>query len=210
MRAGIPRSHAMSELQRLPLFPLHSVLFPQGILKLRIFEARYLDMIGRCMREGENFGICLIAAGEETGKPAGAHVVGTEARIIDWDMSQPGILGLTVRGERRFRLHEQLAAHDGLLSGIVEWFAERPAAALGETHASLQPLMRMILQDTGRAATIPAPHEPENPRWLGYRYAEVLPIPASARQRLLALEDDALRLDIILEYLRQQGLIERA
>lgn len=210
MRAGLTHARVMSEFQRLPLFPLHSVLFPQGILKLRVFEARYLDMIGRCMRQNESFGICLIAAGEEVGKPATSHVIGTEARIIDWDMSQPGILGLTVRGARRFRLHEQIAAGDGLLTGIVQWFDDAPADELGKAHTALLPLMRMILQDSGRAATIPSPYEPENPRWLGYRYAEVLPIPAPARQRLLELDDDALRLDIILEYLRQQGLVERS
>ena len=36
----------------IPLFPLNVVLFPGGPLSLRIFEARYVDMIRRCMREG--------------------------------------------------------------------------------------------------------------------------------------------------------------
>ena len=83
----------MSEPLRLPLFPLNSVLFPQGRLSLRIFEVRYLDMIATCMKANAAFGICLIAEGEEVGTPAVPHKVGCEARIVDWDMSEPGILG---------------------------------------------------------------------------------------------------------------------
>lgn len=49
----------------LPLFPLNTVLFPGCILDLQIFEARYLDMIGRCMKKGEGFGVVCILDGED-------------------------------------------------------------------------------------------------------------------------------------------------
>ena len=87
----------------LPLFPLKTVLFPGGVLPLRVFEPRYMDMITRCMREDAGFGVCLIAAGEEVGETAVPHPVGTEARIEQWDMAQAGVLNLVTRGIRRFR-----------------------------------------------------------------------------------------------------------
>lgn len=197
----------MSEPERLPLFPLHSVLFPQGRMTLRIFEARYLDMIGRCMKAEAPFGICLIAEGEEVGSPALPHKVGTEARIVDWDMSEPGILGLTVRGGRRFRILEQVAAEDGLLTGIVSWFDEAEPAPPESEHQALLPLLRVVLNDAGETR-IPRPHALDDAAWVGYRYAEILPIQPLARQRLLELEDAELRLAIISEYLSQQGLLK--
>lgn len=197
----------MSAPLRLPLFPLHSVLFPQGKMNLRIFEARYLDMIGRCMKEEANFGVCLIAEGEEVGMPAVPHRIGTEARITDWDMSEPGILGLVIRGERRFRVLEQVVDESGLITGIVEWLDEPAPVAISEKLQSLQPLMQMILRDAGETR-IARPHALEDAAWVGYRYAEVLPIPALARQKLLELEDTELRLSIIAEYLIKQGLLK--
>ena len=88
----------MDETARLPLFPLKTVLFPEGLLPLRVFEPRYMDMVARCMREGSAFGVCLIAAGEEVGEAAVPHAVGTEARIEKWDMNQGGVLQILVRG----------------------------------------------------------------------------------------------------------------
>ena len=58
----------MSAYQRIPLLPLRTVLFPQGLLPLRIFETRYLDMIRRVMREDSGFGVALILDGAEIGK----------------------------------------------------------------------------------------------------------------------------------------------
>ena len=57
-------------IEDLPLFPLHTVLFPGGRLPLRIFEQRYMDMAKACLKDGSPFGVCLIREGEEVGAPA--------------------------------------------------------------------------------------------------------------------------------------------
>jgi Lon protease-like protein len=88
----------------LPLFPLSSVLFPGGTLGLRLFEPRYLDLVKRCGRSGEGFGICLILQGQEAGAPAIPAAVGTEAAIVDFAMTDDGLLGITVEGRRRFHV----------------------------------------------------------------------------------------------------------
>jgi uncharacterized protein len=197
----------MSEPLRLPLFPLNSVLFPQGRMNLQVFEARYLDMIARCMKADMPFGICLIASGEEVGQAAVPHLVGTEARIVDWDMSQPGILGITVRGGRRFRVLEQIADEQNLVTGIVQWFDESPAETVSPDHQPLLPLLQAVIADAGEK-TIPRPHSLADAAWVGYRYAEILPIQNLARQRLLELEDADLRLAIIHEYLVEHKLLK--
>ena len=69
--------------ETLPLFPLNAVLFPGGYLPLRIFEARYLDMISTCLRQGSGFGVCLIRSGKEVGNAAEIHHIGTQATIVD-------------------------------------------------------------------------------------------------------------------------------
>ena len=68
---------------RLPLFPLKTVLFPGGVLPLRVFEARYMDMITRCMREDAGFGVCLIAAGEEVGETAAKVAENFQSLILE-------------------------------------------------------------------------------------------------------------------------------
>lgn len=197
----------MSEPVRLPLFPLNTVLFPQGRMGLRIFEARYLDMIARCMKADAPFGICLIAEGEEVGAPAIPHKVGTEARIIDWDMSEPGILGLTVRGGRRFHVLEQVEEDYGTITGIVQWFEESPKELISPDHEALLPLLQVVIADAGEKV-IAHPWALDDANWVGYRYAEILPIPKIARQRLLELEDADLRLAIIHEYLIEHDLLK--
>ena len=195
--------------ERLPLFPLNAVLFPQGRMTLKIFEARYLDMIARCMKSESPFGICLIEQGSEVGEPASPHKVGVEAKIVDWDMNTPNLLGLTVRGGRRFRVLEQVADANGLITGIVQWFEEPPDEPVSSDHQSLLPLLKLIIGDAGQHV-IPPPHRVDDAAWVGYRYAEVLPVPPLARQRLLELEDADLRLAIIHEYLIEHKLIQDA
>ena len=83
---------------QVPLFPLNTVLFPGGPLPLRIFEARYVDMISHCLKENASFGVLLIREGQEAGTPASTFEVGTLARIVDWYQGSDGLLGVTAIG----------------------------------------------------------------------------------------------------------------
>lgn len=191
----------------LPLLPLHHVVFPHERITLKIVEARHLDMIAQCMKADAPFGICLIAKDGEADAPALLHLVGTEARIVDWDMREPGVLGLTVRGNRRFRMLGQETDEQGRITANVEWFEEAAAGPVAPEHQDLLPLLQAILADT-RKPQIPRPHRLDDAAWVGYRYAEILPIPPLARQRLLELEDPELRLAIIHAYLVEHKLLQ--
>jgi Lon protease-like protein len=108
----------------IPLFPLGTVLFPDGVLPLKLFEARYLDMAARCMRANAPFGVCLIREGGEVGAPAVPHGVGSIARITGWDMDKPGLLFITTRGGERFRIVEQTTRPDRLLTAHIALLPE--------------------------------------------------------------------------------------
>lgn len=201
----------------IPLFPLQSVLFPGGRLPLRIFEQRYMDMVKVCLKESASFGVCLIARGEEVTragrKPAEPHAVGTLAHIADWDMQQLGVLDITALGGERFRLLRHWAESSGLLRGEVEPMAAAPAVLpVPGAYARLVPLLRAIVGELGAdAPTAPAtPHRFFDAAWLGMRYAEVLPIPAAAKQKLLEIEDGIDRLEIIYRFLESKGLLPEA
>ena len=189
----------------IPLFPLQTVLFPGGALPLKIFEQRYMDMAKACLKVEAPFGVCLIAQGAEVGAPAQPHAVGTLARIATWDMEQLGVLQLVVHGGERFRLLRHWAEPSGLVHGEIELLPELPAQRVPPDSAGLVNLLRAIVADLGEAGP-PPPHRFDDSAWVGHRYCEVLPIPTSARQMLLALDDPAALLAIVKKYLVQKKL----
>lgn len=189
-------------VEPLALFPLHTVLYPGARLPLRIFERRYLDLISRCLRATAPFGVCLIQSGSEVGAAAECHLVGTAARIVDWDQLEGGLLGITVMGEWRFRAHARTVAPDNLLLGEVERLPEEPPGG-SHSHAALAELLRRILDENALqyAAEIHRIHEAD---WLSYRLAELLAFPLPVKQQLLETGGHAERLAAI------QSLLDRA
>jgi Lon protease-like protein len=196
----------------IPLFPLQSVLFPGGRLPLRIFEQRYMDMAKVCLKEGTPFGICLIASGDEVAQPgkgaAHPHATGTLAYIADWDMPQLGVLNVTAQGSSRFRVLKHWAEPSQLLRADVEAIPDAAVIPIPGAYARLVPLLRAMVEEMTRNGLGPAePHRFFDAGWLGMRYAEVLPIPAIAKQKLLEVEDSIDRLEIIYRFLESKELL---
>lgn len=203
--ARSPTGASVNTLQ-IPVFPLNTVLFPGGVLPLKIFEQRYLDMAANCMRENAPFGICLIANGGETGLAAEPHLVGTLTTIGNWEMEQLGILMITAQGGRRFRIIESSAGPDNLLVASVELLADVVPVPLPPARERLLPLLRRVVKDLGHER-IPEPHRYDDAEWVGYRITEVLPIHNLAKQKLLELEDPLARLEILEKFLDQRNLL---
>lgn len=183
-------------MSRHPIFPLGSVLFPGGPLQLRIFERRYLDMVTRCLREDLGFGVCLIADGREVGVPATPCPIGTLARIIDWNTLPDGLLGITAIGGERFRLDQTERGENGLLWADVELIASVPAPPLPEQPKELSALLDQIFALEGLGYEHVQRNE-DDPHWLSWRLAEVLPISPEDKYALLALDDPYQRLTIL-------------
>ena len=191
----------MTARGEVPLFPLNTVLFPGGPLSLRIFEPRYVDMVAERMRSNQPFGVCLILEGEEAGDAATHHEVGTLARISDFQRFDDGILGINAVGEERFRVLSTRIQSDQLIVGQIETLPNEPEATLTEEHAAIPDLVRALIERTGPLYR-GLPTYYQDPTWLGYRLAEVLPIPLTRKQQLLELDNAILRLDQIGDVLR--------
>jgi len=197
-------------LQSLPLFPLRTVLFPGGLLPLKVFENRYVEMTKACLRDGRPFGVCLITRGEEV-TPADGVIpefasIGTLARITDFDMPQPGILHIRTEGLARFEVREHDVGASGLVIGQTIPLADEPRQPLPAHQAPLAEVLEQI------AARLPAKHFPTPARyddasWVGYRLAELLPLPLSIRQRMLEVSDASVRLAALRQFMERQGLV---
>ncbi|WP_225218133.1 LON peptidase substrate-binding domain-containing protein [Luteimonas colneyensis] len=182
----------------LPLFPLQAVLVPGAVMGLRVFEPRYLDMVGECGRSGHGFGICLIAEGDEVGAPAVPAEFGTEAVIEDFGTDDDGLLTLRVRGERRFRVLATSVRDSGLVEARVDWLEEVPSAArLRPEHALLGTLLERIFDQVGRPPG--AEGSIDDAVWVGWRLLEMLPMPEERRAAMLGVDDPHKRLDGLLE-----------
>lgn len=169
------------QLKRIPLFPLGTVLFPGGLLPLKIFEQRYLDMTKACLRDNLPFGVCLIREGHEVGTPAAPYNVGCLARIEQWDMPQPNMFHLLARGGERFRVVQTSVADDGLISGEIELL---PAAEPCSADAEIAALVKRVI-DRADAVAPQQPAQLDDGVWVAYRLAEMLPAPMSVKQELL-------------------------
>jgi Lon protease-like protein len=188
----------------IPLFPLHTVLFPGGNLRLKVFEARYMDMVSACMRDSRPFGVCLIKSGPEVGGGAEPEAVGTLAHIVGADMETAGILMLRVAGGERFVVEHTLTGADQLLTATVRAKGEEPALAVPEHCLSALEILTVIAERAPEAVTGPLR---DDASWVGFRLAEILPLKTPARQAMLEMNDPVARLEILMAVLRKNQLI---
>jgi hypothetical protein len=197
----------------LPLFPLHSVLFPGGLLGLKVFEARYLDLVAACLREQRPFGVVALRHGSEARTRPGETVefesVGTLAELMDVDSAQPGILQVRCRGARRFSLHERLQQDDGLwvarASAVPDDDDSAPTGALDGCVRGLASAMA-ALKEQG-AEPFLEPYRFDHAGWVANRWCEILPISIAAKQKLMELPDALVRLQLVDEFLRSKGVV---
>ncbi len=202
-------------LPELPLFPLQTVLFPGGQLSLKVFEARYLDLMGRCVRSGEPFGVVALRQGAEVGSKVPAQEmeeVGVLARIDEVDAEQTGILLVRCSGSRRFRIQGLPAQRsDGLWIAAVSLLPDDPAVAPeAALSATVQALSRLAdnLEARGMARPWTGPAHLDDAAWVANRWSEVLPVPVGTRQKLMELEDPAARLRLVDGFLRSRGVVK--
>jgi Lon protease-like protein len=207
---------------QLPLFPLNTVLFPGGVLPLRVFEARYMDMVRQCMKTATPFGVVLITKGGEVGTPAATESVGTLARIAAWDMPQLGLLHLRAIGGDRFRIEHTEVQPDGLQVARVEPIAPDDDLPLDEQYRPCADLLQRVIEDVSSQRTedgsdsqdpinsVPfeSPYRFDSSVWVGNRLCEFMPIPLRAKQKLMELQDATSRLQLVQRFLLQHGVLK--
>jgi hypothetical protein len=178
----------------IPLFPLHSVLFPGGPLALRVFEPRYLDMVSHAIRDESRFGVVLISDGEEVGEAAETFDVGTLGHVRYWHRRPDGVLGITVIGDRRFRILSRTVQPNKLVTAQVELLPEEPTLPVPAEFAALASLLREIMEELDHPY-INLPKHYDDASWVGGRLTELLPIKLVQKQLMLQLQDPIERLE---------------
>ena len=220
-------STSPTSLDALPLFPLQSVLFPDGLLPMRIFEVRYLDMIGKCHKAGTPFGVVCLTQGSEVrqrepsaspgGKPTGDgfaheafHPVGTLARITALERPQAGLMVIRCIGTDRFRIDSHRQLPHGLWVADATLLADDPELPVPDDLApardALQQLVRAIeRQMQGVDVPLQQPYRWNDCGWLANRWSELLPLAPDVKQRFMSLDSPLLRLELVADALDQMG-----
>jgi Lon protease-like protein len=205
----------LPESSALPLFPLQSVLFPGGLLSLKVFEARYLDLVSECLRTQRPFGVVALRQGQEVrreGEAVAFEAVGCLAELIEVDSEQAGILQLRCRGTQRFRITSTRQRDDGLWLAQVDWIDPDEAVLPSEGFVDSAQALANAIQMLRQRGPLPflEPFRFEEAGWIANRWCEILPIPLAARQKLMELEDPQVRLKLVDQFLRSKGIIGEA
>jgi Lon protease-like protein len=198
------------------LFPLGTVLYPGGVLPLRIFEVRYLDMINRCHRAGAPFGVVSLTQGQEVRRPGAEReafaAVGTIASISSLEQPRPGLMVVRAIGQQRFRIRDSEQLKHGLWVANVEQIAPDQSVPVPE---DLQPtataLANLILrvrerEDAAEPLPIQDPLRLDDCAWVANRWCELLPMPVQLKQRLMELENPLVRLELVTDVLARTGI----
>jgi len=185
----------------IPLFPLHTVLFPDGYLRLRIFEQRYIDMVRECSLRNCFFGVCLINNPEDSTHPANHMRVGTAAEIYDFSTLDDGLLGIVAHGRQKFVVQETRMRDNGLLMAQVQTLGDTNDIELPNEYSVLSMITARFMEQLGKNYPSFQPHHLQDANWVGYRLAELLPLENSEKQMLLQLSDPLERLQLLLETL---------
>lgn len=212
------RSSAEDDFE-VPLFPLRAVLFPGGLLGLKVFEARYLDMIGTSLRENRPFGVVALRQGDEVRRSPGAaggqegeiefENVGVLAELIDVDSAQSGILQVRCRGTRRFALASTQQQEDGLWIARARLDAPEERVPVPDNLAGSVKGLEAAIETLNAQGAQPflEPYEFGDTGWVANRWCELLPISLAAKQKLMALPDAQVRLELVHDFLRSKGVV---
>ncbi len=196
----------------LPLFPLKTVLFPGGMLPLKVFEQRYIEMSTACLKDDKPFGVCLLKQGDEVNVGGAPRAVtefaeiGTMARIAQCDVPQLGILHLRTEGGSRFKVQSHTVSELGLVVAQVTPIPAEPSVALPESHKQLAELLDLLMARVGRE-NFTAETALDDASWVSYRLAELLPLPLAIKQSMLEINDCEVRLKVIAQFLKEQGVL---
>jgi hypothetical protein len=199
-------------LRKIPLFPLGTVLFPDGVIALKIFEARYLDMIKKCLREKTEFGvISILKEQEDEDASLTFSQIGTLAQIEDFDPVQPALYMTKSFGTQRFKLLHSSQESNGLWLGEIELLDNDPATPIAQEHQGVVKLLNEIIsviqsEDLLGDAPFKKPFRVDDCGWVSNRLAELLPISLAQKNHLLSQTNPRIRLDLITEIIEDDDL----
>ena len=207
-------TNSSSNLREIPLFPLGTVLFPDGVIALKIFEARYLDMIKQCLREKTEFGVLSVIKNSDLSEEdvsLSFSNIGTLAQIEDFDPIQPALYMTKSFGTQRFKLISSKQEVNGLWIGQVELLANDPLTPIPQEHQKVVKLLDEIIsviksENLLDDAPFKKPYKVDDCGWVSNRLAELLPLSLAQKNHLLAQTNPRIRLDLITEIIEDDNL----
>jgi uncharacterized protein len=191
------------------IFPLSTVLFPGGVLPLRIFEARYVDMVRQCMHNDEPFGVCRITEGNDVGKPAEHESIGCAAKIVNFDKETSGILNIRTIGQKRFRISSKNVNKQGLIIADIEWIDAETDVDVPIDMSRCATVVEQVIAEIVETEQDPMKRVLEPPyflksaSWVSHRLCEILPFGPSSKQLMLEMDDPLQRLSIVNQVLQK-------
>ncbi|KQV59503.1 MULTISPECIES: LON peptidase substrate-binding domain-containing protein [unclassified Duganella] len=203
-------------MSAIPLFPLQTVLYPDGYLPLQIFEVRYLDMVKRCIEHKEDFGVVALVQGDEVRKPDQHETlcaVGTMAHIEEWKAILPGLMQVRCSGQQRFRIVSAEQLKHGLWMADVspiDGDMTVPVPSDQQDVADSLGILIQTLQERGIPAgqmPMQAPYRLQEAGWVANRWCELLRLTLAQKQLLLAQENPVLRLELVQDVMVEHGLL---
>ena len=128
----------------LPVFPLNSVIFVNGILQLQIFEQRYLDLVKSCMKNQHGFIVVLIREGKEVDDIPEVYSIGTYVEIIDWGMLSNNLLSISIKGLQRVQIDTIKELDSKLLSAEITYLDNLKSQASDNVDEDLITLLQTL------------------------------------------------------------------
>ena len=189
-------------IKSVPIFPLSVVLCPQGGLSLRIFEARYLDMVSQCLKQDRPFGVCMIVDGQEVGQAARCYQTGTLAKIVNWDQSDDGMLLIEAQGCQRFRIVDSQIAPNQLITATINVQNDATTIPIPDFFCDLKDLLYEVMKRQPSSLSL-FENGGNDANWLGYRLIEMCQLDNVLKQRLLEIDDAIERLRTIQDLLSE-------
>ena len=183
----------MPESERIPVFPLRLVLFPNEVLPLHIFEPRYTEMIKYCLDQDSVFGVV-------TEMERGLADFGSTARIRrvirQYD---DGRLDIETTGETRFRLFEKHSEH-AYLTADVRYLSDEEVDADGGAKEQATALHMRLLEAVGDDIK-PSSYSDADP--VSFRIATTAGLDIDGRLQLLEMNNEVERLRYLIEHIQQ-------
>ena len=183
----------------MPMFPLGTVLFPNAVLPLQVFEPRYRELTETCLRGDGRFGVVLIERGFEVGGGDTRFSVGTVARIVEAARTPDGRYLLATVGTDRFRVRRWLD-DDPFPRADVDLIGEPKRARAGAVERR-DVVERLLVRSLALRAELGEPSAPvdaaqldADPVRASFEAAARAPIGPLDAQRLLELDDPVERL----------------
>jgi uncharacterized protein len=191
----------------LPLFPLHTVLFPGRPLPLHLFEDRYKQLLSDVLDADRRFGVVAIRAGREVGGEAEIFEVGTLTEIEGVTELPDGRFDVSTRGVQRFRVLELLGGTP-YLRAHVDVLPEQGCPDSNGRAKELHRLLVPYLAGLGAPRELLC-HLPSDPVQLVYLTACALQVDLREQQEILEIDDLACRLDLAVRILRRETSLTR-